>query len=390
MLGNNDLRIRHVETFLVDAHDRTWVFVKVQTEEPGLYGWGEASLTAPRAVAGAVADLAELIVGQDASRTAHLWQTMFRQLFYKGGVVTMSAISGIEQALWDIKAKALGVPLYEMLGGRVRDRVRAYDHLIRWMLGLDWNLPEAWAEAARRSVNDGFDAIKIYPVPPGRPLEGRAAVDEAVRFTSAVRGAVGDEVDLLIDMHGRTSPHMAILYADALAPFRPMFLEEPCQPEFAAATRTVSRASHIPIATGERLTNRWEFRTILEQLGCAVVQPDACNCGGISEFLRIAADAETHFVSVAPHNPSGPVATATTVHLSLVIPNLLIMEQLREDVPWRNELVDTPLVPKDGHFDLPSGPGIGVDVIEEVARAHPFQPRAPYRSYAPDGAVIDD
>jgi galactonate dehydratase len=384
-------RIAGATTTIVDAYDRSWVFVKVETDEPGLHGWGEASVGwQARAVAAQVEDLAVLLVGEECSRIEHLWQTMYRQLFYKGGVVTMSALAGLDQALWDIRGKVLGQPLYELLGGRVRDRVRVYDHLMRWTLELDWAMPSAWAEAARMSVDDGFDAVKIYPVPPGRPLEGAAALREAVAFTSAVREAVGDDVDIMVDLHGRTTPAMAIQYAVALEPIRPLFLEEPCQPENVDAMVEVARAVRTPIATGERLLSRWEFRQLLERRACAVVQPDVCHCGGVSELRRIAAMAETYYVAVAPHNPVGPIGTMVTLHLALAMPNFLIMEQLRGDVGWRDEIVDEPPRIEAGHMLPPTRPGIGIELLEDVAAAHPFTPRAVYRSYAPDGSVVDD
>lgn len=385
------MQIRSVRARIVDAGDRSWVFVKVETDEPGLVGWGEASVGwQARTVAVQVEELGELVVGADPARIEHLWQTMYRQPFYKGGVVTMSALAGIDQALWDIRGKALGVPLYELLGGRVRDSVRVYDHLYRWTLGLDWSSPADLAEAARRSVVDGFDAIKLYPIPPGRALEGTAALRAAEEYVGTIRDAVGADVDLMVDMHGRTTPAMAIEYAKVLEPFRLLFLEEPCQPENVDAMAEVARAVRIPIATGERLVSRWEFRELLEKRACAVIQPDVCHCGGVSELRRVAALAETYYVSVAPHNPVGPIGTAVTAHLALTIPNFLIMEQLREDVPWRDELVDQPVAITSGQVEPPTRPGIGVELLEDVAASHPYAAPPVYRSYARDGAVVDD
>jgi L-alanine-DL-glutamate epimerase-like enolase superfamily enzyme len=272
------VRVAAVDTVVVDAKLRNWVFVKVTTDE-GIVGWGEASLEwKTRAVVGAVEDLAGLVVGEEPFRIEHLWQAMFRQQFFKGGIVTMSAISGIEQALHDVKAAALGVPLYELLGGRVRDRVRLYDHL------------------------GGGDS---------------------------------------------------------------------------------------PIATGERLTTRWEFVELLAKRGCAIVQPDVCHCGGVAELRRIAAMAETAFVGVAPHNPLGPIATAVNLHLALATPNFLIQELMRADVPWRDEVVDAPLEIVDGHLLPPTRPGIGVAVDEAAAAKHPYRQEPEARVFHEDGAVGD-
>src|SRR5260221_9070339 len=281
------VRIEEVKTIIVGAGIRNWVFVKVTTDEPGLVGWGEASLEwKTRAVAGAVEDLAPLLVGQDASRIEHLWQLMYRGQFFKGGPVTMSAISGIDQALHDIKAKALGVPLYQLLGGAVRDRVRLYDHLG----GGDSNAVyknatvDAFVEHARSSVAAGFTALKILPVPTSRMLEGAAGLREAEQLMGAVRDAVGEDIDVMVDLHGRTTPAMAIQYGLALAPFRPWFFEEPCPPENVDAMAEVARALPIPIATGERLFGRFAFREILEKRAAAIIQPDVCHCGGIDEL----------------------------------------------------------------------------------------------------------
>jgi galactonate dehydratase len=386
------VRITAVDTVVVNARLRNWVFVKVTTDEPGLVGWGEASLEwKTRAVVGAVDDLADIVVGEDPMRIEHLWQAMFRQQFFKGGIVTMSAISGIDQALHDVKAKALGVPLYELLGGRVRDRVRLYDHLGGGdsTAVYDEATPSAFAERARASVADGFTALKILAVPPSRPLEGAAAVRQAESLMGAVRDAVGDDVDVMVDLHGRTTPAAAIQFGHALAPYRPWFLEEPVQPGNVDALLEVARALPIPIATGERLVTRWEFREVLEKRACAVIQPDVCHCGGVAELRRIAAHAETCFVSVAPHNPLGPIATAVNVHVALSMPNFLIQEVMRSDVPWRDEVVDAPLEIADGHVRPPTRPGIGVEVDEEAAAHYPYAPELPARVFYDDGAVAD-
>lgn len=386
------MKITGVSTVIVGADLRNWVFVKVTTDEPGLVGWGEASLEwKTRAVAGAVEDLAELLVGEDPNRLEHLWQSMFRHQFFKGGIVAMSAVSGIDQALHDIKAKALGVPLYELLGGRVRDRVRLYDHLGGGTADAvyDEATADLFAERACISVGEGFTALKILPVPVGRPLEGDRSVREAAALMGAVREAVGPDVDVMVDLHGRTTPAMAIRYGRALAPYDPWFLEEPCQPGNEEALAEVAGALSVPIATGERLVTRWEFRRLLELRAAAVIQPDVCHCGGVAELRRIASMAETHFVSVAPHNPLGPIATAVNVHLGLATPNFLIQEVMRADVPWRDEVVDEPLTIDDGHVAPPTRPGIGIEVDEAAAARHPYEPERAVRVYHEDGAVGD-
>lgn len=385
------MKVTALDTIVVNARLRNWVFVKVTTDE-GVIGWGEASLEwKTQGVVGAIRDLADIVVGEDPFRIEHLWQAMFRQQFWKGGVVTMSAISGIDQALHDVKAKALGVPLYELIGGRVRDRVRLYDHLGGGdsTAVYDDATEASFAARARESVADGFTALKILAVPVSRALEGAAAVRRAEALMGAVRDAVGPDVDVMVDLHGRTTPAAAIRYGRALAAYDPWFFEEPVQPGNVDALVEVARALPFPVATGERLVTRWEFRELFERRACAVAQPDICHCGGVSEVMRIAAAAETAFVSMAPHNPLGPIATAVNVHVALAMPNFLIQEVMRSDVPWRDEVVDAPLEIVDGHVLPPTRTGIGVEVDEAAAALHPYQPEIPARVFHDDGGVGD-
>ena len=383
------VRISEVSTRVVDDGDRDWVFVRVETDEPGLAGWGEASLGwHTRAVVGAVDDLASLLVGHDPRPVERLWQLMVRAPFFKGGIAVMSAVSGVDQALWDIKAKALGVPLFELLGGPVRDRVRTYVNLGS-ELGGDGRRPEAWADAARAAAEDGFDAVKVYPAAPGRSLEGAGYVRTTEELVRTVREALADDVDVMVDLHGRTSPATAIELGHALLPLRPWWLEEPCQPGDPAATAEVARALPIPIATGERLATGSEFRAYLDARACAVIQPNVCYCGGITGIRRIAALAEVAQVAVAPHNPNGPIGTMVSVHLALALPNVLILEQVRRDVPWRADVVDHPIEITDGYVDVPTRPGIGLELDEAVAAAHPGRSPAPHLHSGPDGSFLD-
>lgn len=386
------MKITSVTTVVANAGLRNWVFVKVETDQPGLIGWGEATLEwKTRAVVGAVDDLAELLIGEDPRRTEHLWQVMYRQQFFRGGIVTMSALSGIDQALHDITAKDLGVPLHELLGGRVRDHVRMYDHLGGGSADAVYNeaTVEAFAERARRSVDDGFDAIKVLPVPRSTPLISRRAIDEATSLVASVREAAGPEVEIMIDLHGRTTPAGAIQYGLALAPYRPWFLEEPCPPGNVGGLVEVARALPIPIATGERLVTRYEFLEILEKRAAAVIQPDVCHAGGITEVRKIAAMADAHFVSVAPHNPLGPIATAVAIQLAFATPNHLIQEVMRSDVPWRAEVVNSEIEIVAGRVRPPARPGIGVEVDERGALRHPYQVEPRVRWHHEDGSVAD-
>jgi galactonate dehydratase len=387
------MKISRLGAKVVNAGRRNWVFVRIETDQPGLIGWGEASLEVKtRGVLGALEDVAPLVVGEDPRRIEHLWQVLYRQQFFRGGPVEMSAVSGIDQALWDIKGKDLGVPVWQLLGGRVRDRVRFYDHLGGGAPEATYGEmePSRVAEHAHRSVADGFDALKLLAVPRSRPLDSVARVRAAAAVMEAVREAVGPSVDIMVDLHGRTTAAMAIRYGQAMAPYEPWFFEEPVPPEDVDGHVAVARAlPGIPIASGERLIGRWAFRPFFERGAIAVAQPDVCHAGGISEVRRIAAMAESHGISVAPHNPLGPIATVANLHLAVATPNHLICEVMRSDVPWRDEIVTgvPPIV--DGHMLPPEAPGLGVDVDEAAAAAHPYEPEPQYRWFHEDGSVAE-
>ncbi len=386
------MKITAVGTVVVNAQMRNWVFVKVSTDE-GVTGWGEASTEwKTRAVCGAVADLEPFIVGQDPARIEHLFQIMYRHPFFRAGVEGMSALSGIEQALWDIAGKVAGKPVYQLLGGAVRDRVRMYDHLGGGQMEALYlqDTAEQMAERARESVAAGYTALKVLVVPKTLPLDGHLPLRHAETLMAAIRDAVGPEVEIMVDLHARTTPAMAIQYGEVLRPFRPFFLEEPCPPENVGGMADVARAlPGIPIATGERLVTRWGFRELLERRACAVIQPDLCHCGGLWEARKIAAMAETYYVSVAPHNPLGPIATAAAVHFALATPNWLIQEAIRSDVPWRDAVVGGGLPVVDGYILPPAEPGLGISVDDEEAAKHPFQQEVLMQWWHGDGAVAD-
>ena len=386
------MKITGIKTFVVNAKLRNWIFVRVETDQPGLYGLGEATLEfQTRAVVGAIEDLALLIQGEDPRRIEHLWQTMYRHPFFKGGIVTMSALSGIDQALHDLKAKDLGIPLWQLIGGLTRDKLRMYDHLG----GGDSNAvydsaaEASFAEMAARSRADGFTAVKILAVGRTAPLDGLAALKSAERLMAAAREGAGDDMDIMVDLHGRTTAAMAILYAKALEPYRPFFLEEPCQPEDPQGIARVARSTTIPIASGERLVHRREFLPLLQMQGIAVAQPDVCHAGGLTEVRRIAALCDTFGVSMAPHNPLGPIATMVNIHLGFATPNFLIQEVMRSDVPWRDEIVQgvTPIV--GGYVEPSQAPGIGIDIDFAAAARRPYQNAPPIQWRHEDGSIAD-
>jgi galactonate dehydratase len=386
------MKITAIRTIVVNARMRNWVFVRVETDQPGLLGLGEATLEfQTRAVEGAVADIGQLVLGEDPRNIEHLWQVMYRHPFFKGGIVTMSALSGIDQALHDIKAKALGIPLWQLLGGLCRQRLRMYDHLGGGDSSAVYDdaASASFAEKAALSRADGFSAVKILAVDNTAPLDGLAALKSAERLMAAAREGAGDDMDIMIDLHGRTTAPMAIQYAEVLKPYRPYFLEEPCQPEDVEGIARVARSTTIPIAAGERLCHRHEFLPLLERAAIAIAQPDVCHAGGLTEVRRIAALCDTFGVMMAPHNPLGPVATMVNIHLGFATPNFLIQEVMRSDVPWRNEIVSgvAPIV--DGHVLPPQGSGIGVEIDLEAASRHPFEEVRPYQWYQDDGSVAD-
>ncbi|MBI3280499.1 MAG: galactonate dehydratase [Acidobacteria bacterium] len=387
------MKITVVKTTVTNAQMRNWVFVKVETDTPGLVGWGEASLEwKTRAVVGAVEDLTPFILGEDPTRIESIYQKLYRQPFFRPGIIGQSAISGIEQACWDIAGKALGVPVYKLLGGMVREKVRMYTHLGGGEMKSVYTSFDAGplVDLARQVVERGYSAVKVVFVPYSEPLMGLPALRKLVELTGKLRDAIGEHVDLMIDFHGRTYPAVAIEYINAIAEFHPYFCEEPVPPENVDALAEVRRAVRVPIATGERLVTRHQFREIFEKQAAHVIQPDLCHCGGLLEAKKIAAMAEAYYMGVAPHNPLGPVANAAALHFALTTPNFLIQEDMLTDVPWRWEVVESSLRTENGYWLPTEKPGLGIEVNEAAAARRPFV-QEPLQSlvYSPDGAVLD-
>jgi len=392
LLGAASVKITAIKTQVVNARMRNWIFVRVETDVAGLYGLGEATLEfQTHGVVGAVEDLGPLIIGEDPRNIEHIWQILYRHPFFKGGIVTMSALSGIDQALHDIKAKHLGVPLWQLLGGLTRKRLRMYDHLGGGDSEAIYNdaTAESFAQKAAQSRADGFSAVKILAVGRTAPLDGLGALKRAEALMAAARQGAGDEIDIMVDLHGRTTAAMAIQYAAVLEPFRPFFIEEPCQPENWQATAQVAHATRIPIAAGERLVHRREFLPLLQAQAIAVAQPDVCHAGGLTELRRIATLCDSFGVSMAPHNPLGPIATMVNIHFGFATPNFLIQEVMKSDVPWRDEIVSGVTPIKGGHVTPGDAPGIGVDIDFAAAARHPYAEARPTQWYHPDGSVAD-
>lgn len=391
------MKITRIETHVCHARMRNWVFVKVLTDQDGLFGWGEATLEwHTRGVVGAVADLAELVVGEDPTRVEHLWQVMHRQHFWHGhGIERATAIAGIDLALWDILGKAAGLPCSKLWGGPVRDTIRTYCHLGGGNMEAFYETPvenaARFADLARKAVADGFTAFKSMAVPPTLPVEGLRPVKAAERAVAAMRDAVGAGIDIMVDCHARPSPAMGLRFATALEPYGLYFLEEPCWPEHVAGLARIAAAVSTPIATGERVTHLAAFRDLFAAKACAVCQLDLTHCGGFTAARRIAALADAHGIALAPHNPQGPVSTAASLEFGFAQPNYVICETVHADVPWRADVV------REGFTVEPAGrvvrpntrPGLGIEIDEAEVRKHPFEQELPQRVYYPDGSAGD-
>jgi galactonate dehydratase len=357
------MKITSMHTFLLPPR---WLFVRIGTDE-GITGWGEPVVEGRAdTVRAAVHELSDYLIGEDPLRIEHLWQVMTKGGFYRGGPILSSAVAGIDQALWDIAGKARDVPVHELLGGAVRDRVRVY----AWIGGDD---PLDVAEAARAQVEAGFTAVKMNASAQMAPVETPARTRAILDRAEAVRAAIGDDNDVVIDFHGRMSTAMACRVLPLLEPLLPLFVEEPVLPEFSRDLRRVVESTTLPLATGERLFSRWDFRDVFPT-GIAVAQPDLSHAGGISETRRIAAMAEAWDVALAPHCPLGPLALAASLQVAFATPNFLIQEQ-SGGIHYNQEgdLVQYLLDPSpfrfiDGMANRPTGPGLGVEIDEDAVR----------------------
>ena len=391
------MKITGIEAHVCHARMRNWIFVKVLTSEPGLYGWGEATLEwHTRSVVGAIEDIAELIVGEDPTRIEHLWQVMYRQHFWHGhGVVRSTAISGIDIALWDIAGKIAGMPCSKLWGGPVRDWIRTYCHLgggnMEKFYETSVDDAQQFGDLAREAVESGFTAMKSMATPPTMPLEGNRPIRLAEAAVAAMRDAVGEDIDLMVDCHARPSPAMGLKFAQALDPYGLYFFEEPCWPEAVDGLAAINRAVATPIATGERVTELREFGRLFAARACEVCQLDLTHCGGFTAARRVAALAEAHRISLAPHNPQGPVSTAASLEFGFSQPSYVICEAVHSDVPWRDDVVQEGFeVEKEGRRVRPNQrPGLGIEINEEEVKRHPFQQELLQRVFYPDGSVGD-
>jgi len=391
------MKITDIEVLRMQANaepHNNWLFVRVHTDS-GITGIGEGSLQYKDvALAAEIENFATYLRGKDPFQIEHIWTSLHRRVTWTGGAVTMSAISAIDLALWDIKGKALGVPVYELIGGKVRDSVPIYAN--GWFSG---NRPsahgprdgadgeETWfAERAKAVVAQGYRCLKLYPFSGSPQVITPERLERGIGIVRAIREAVGPRIDIAIDIRARLNLWSAQRVIQQLEPLDIAWLEEPILFDNAEAMAALARSTCIPVATGEQLYTRWEFRALLEQNAVRIIQPDICHAGGFSELRKIAAMAETYYVSLAPHNSNGPISTVASLHLDMAINNCHMQELFLVSLPYYQEVLTNPLVIEDGHGAPPAGPGWGTDLDEAVLAKYPpasFVPveSEPYRAF---------
>lgn len=376
------MKISDVKIYTLDAFRTNWAFIKVETDE-GLYGWGEASLgTNEKALEGMVEDLKRLVVGRNPLEIEKMCFEIYRDIYWKGGPVLMSAISGIEIALWDIVGKFFNTPTYNLLGGKMRDRVKMYANA--WFIGA--RTPEEFAAKAKRTVDLGIKALKWDPFGAAHMTISREQLEKTVNIVGAVREAVGDKVDLLIECHGRFNPTTALEISRELEQFKPMFLEEPCVPDNIDSTAYVRSRSNIPIAVGERGYTKYAFQEMFEKNAVDYAQPDVFHTGGLMEGKKIAAMAEAKHIMISYHNPSGPISNASILQLAATVPNFVIHEIMLTDGSFRKSITNEEVIFEDGYIKIPDKVGLGIDVNVEEVLKRPYTPKN-LRHYT--GAVTD-
>ncbi len=364
------MKITNVEAFPVWGGARNFFFVVVDTDE-GISGVGEAGITGRELASAAVVEhFKPILIGQDPTRIEHLWQVMFRGGFFPAGRIAAGVISAIDIALWDIRGKALGVPIYDLLGGLVRDRVVCYPHNVGHAMDV-----EALVDSCLASKEEGWKFVRWGLPQDGEILEPTTSIRAALRQMEAVRKAVGDDVEICFDVHTRLDPADAIQLCRAAEQYRPFFMEDPVRSENQSTLRLIRQHTSVPIAAGEQFGNKWEFRELIENDLIDYARIDLCIVGGITEARKIAGWCETHYIKLALHNPLGPVSSAACLQLNLATSNFGVQEQ-----PRRTGTVLTDVVPvqpewKDGYLLPPTRPGLGIEFDRDAARKHPFQMR---------------
>ena len=355
-----------ISSFKIYEVKPRWIFIKIITDE-GIEGWGEMiSGTKTETVTACANEMCKKLLGRDPFDIEALWQELYRS-FFRGGPINMTVISGIETALWDIKGKYYNMPVYEFLGGKVRDKLKVYS----WIGG---DRPNNVAEEAKQRFDQGFTAVKMNATEELHYIDSYEKVDQVLERINSIKELLGNKVQVGIDFHGRVHKPMAKILIKELEPFRPMFIEEPVLPENWDAIIDIAKNSPIPIATGERLSTRWEFKRLFNNNSVDIIQPDVALAGGILETRKIAAAAEMYDIAVAPHAPYGPVALAATLQLDMCTPNVFIQEQsLGIHYNKGFDLIDFVknkeiFMFKDGYLDVPEKPGLGIEIDEELVK----------------------
>ena len=365
------MKVTQIKTFICHAYRTNWVFVKVITDS-GLYGVGEATLEyrEPTGVQ-AIKELERYLVGKDPHNIEAFWHDTYRDAYWRGGVVLMSALAGVEMALWDIKGKDLGVPVYQLLGGKVRDSVKCYANA--WFAGA--KKPEEFAQKAKIAVKNGFSGLKWDPFGKEYLNIDPKHLNDALDCIAAVKDAVGDQVHLIIEGHGRFNVPTAVRIGNALEKFGILWFEEPIPPDDKKGIAWVRSKIATPVSGGERLYSRFEYADYLRMECADFWQPDVSHAGGIMEVRKIAAMAESHYIPVCPHNPSGPVANAATLQLAACIPNFYLLETMANDIPWRADVSTEKVKFENSEMFIPDLPGLGIDINEEEIAKHPYECR---------------
>ena len=360
-----------------------FIYVKIVTDE-GIYGIGEASLSGRSlAVVGALEHhIKPLLIGQDATRIEHIWQDIFRGTFWRGGPVLQSALAGVDIALWDLAGKALGVPTYRLLGGATRDKVLVYRH-------TGGSTPEQLIETAQRQLEEGWKVLRISPID---TIEGgfnqKLAVMRGIEHFSALRKAIGDEAEVIFEVHTRLTPTRAIELCNGIEEYHPFFVEDPIRSENPASFATLREHTNVPIGTGEQLPTKWMFRELIEGELIDYIRVDICHTGGITEGKKIATMAEVHYQELACHYTSSPVSSAAMLHLNMSIPNCAVQEYAPSS-GWMDEVIQHDLQTEDGYLLPTDAPGLGIDLNEEAAAAYPPTPGEPPHLRREDGSVQD-
>ena len=376
------MKIIDIKTFVVDCFRTNWVFVKVYTDE-GINGVGEGTLEyKEKALVGAIEHIKSYLVGKDPRQIEKHYHDIYRDAYWRGGAVLTSALSAVETALWDILGKSLNVPVYQLLGGKVNEDCRIYVN--GWFAGA--KTPEEFGAKAKEAVKRGVTAMKWDPFGKNYLQISNKDLDTALKCIAEVRNAVGNEVDLLIEGHGRFDVPTGIEIAKELEQFKVMWFEEPVPPNNLEALKAVRDKSPVAISAGERLYTRYDYNELFKIRACDYIQPDVSHAGGIMELKKIAAAAETHYIPFAPHNPSGPVANAATLQLAACCPNFCILEIMYSDVDYRKFITDENLVYKDGRIKIGDKAGLGIELNEEECLKHPYKEHT-LRHYT--GALTD-